>query len=197
VSRAGSSTALPQGTAAEAIPQASSTPPSSSLFTVAGPVRGRVKGVPWLLRRFLRELIPAAGAQAIVPAIPAPELLVTAQTRDASSIPGVVRSPAMVGLAGSFSTHGGPQRCADGVDGARTRQGSPPRVGHSTDEDWRTCSPPPHRCGDGPRQSAIILSWSVECEHGALRHTRHDGRARLTKQGRGRIRPYRAPSFCI
>ena len=118
----------PKGTAAEAIPQASSTPPSSSLIMVAGPVRGRVKGVPWLLRWFLRERILAAGAQAIVPAIPAPELLVTAQTRDASSILGVFRSPAMVGLAGSFSTHGGPQRCAAGVDGARTQHGSPPCV---------------------------------------------------------------------
>jgi hypothetical protein len=72
---------------------------------------GRVKRTPWLLGRFLIEFIFAAGAQAVLPAVPAPELVVTAQTGRRSRIRAVFRGSAMGTFQGSLATHGSPQRC--------------------------------------------------------------------------------------
>jgi hypothetical protein len=83
----------------------------SPAIPVSWPARGRVKRAPWLLRWLPVELMPTAGAQAVLPTIPAPELLVTAQTRGISGIRAVFRGSAMGAFPWPFVTHGGPQRC--------------------------------------------------------------------------------------
>ncbi len=83
----------------------------SPAIPVLLPARGWVKRTPWLLRWLLIEFIFAAGAQAVLPAVPAPELVVTAQTGRRSRIWAVFRGSAMGPFQGSLATHGGPQRC--------------------------------------------------------------------------------------
>jgi hypothetical protein len=83
----------------------------SPAILVSWPVCGRVKRTPWLLRWLLIEFIFAAGAQAVLPTVPAPELVVTAQTGRRSCIRAVFRGSAMGTFQGSLATHGGPQRC--------------------------------------------------------------------------------------
>jgi Protein of unknown function (DUF3309) len=84
-------------------------PPSSPVILGTCPARGWAKGGPQLLRWLPVELMPAAGAQAILPTIPTPELLVTAEAGGASGIRAVFRGSAMGAFGGSFPTHGCPQ----------------------------------------------------------------------------------------
>ena len=58
------------------------------------------------------EQLPAARAEAIMPPIPAPERLITAQTGGGTRIRsgGGVKDFVMVGFLWSFVTHDGPQR---------------------------------------------------------------------------------------
>jgi hypothetical protein len=80
----------------------------SPAIPVSWPARGRVKRTPWLLGRFLIERIFAAGAQAVLPAVPTLELSTTAQTGRGSRIRAVFRGSAMGTFQGSCATHGGP-----------------------------------------------------------------------------------------
>ena len=54
-------------------------PPRSAVLTDARSAYGRGQVVQWLRRRFLIELMLTAGAQAVLPTVPAPERLITAQ----------------------------------------------------------------------------------------------------------------------
>jgi hypothetical protein len=82
----------------------------SPAIPVLLPARWGVKRTPWLLGRFLIEFIFAAGAQAVLPTVPARELVVTAQTGRRSRIRAVFRGSAMGTFRGSLVTHGGPQQ---------------------------------------------------------------------------------------
>ena len=80
--------------------------PSSPIIQVAEPAPGHEWAVRWLVGRLLLDRLQAAGAEAVLPSIPALERVVTAQAGGGASIGVVfrgVRTPAS-------PTHGCPQR---------------------------------------------------------------------------------------
>jgi len=124
----------------------------SPAIPVSWPARGRVKRTPWLLGRFLIEFIFAAGAQPVLPTIPAPELVVTAQTGRRSRIRAVFRGSTMGTFQRSLATHGGPQRCkvvGEGLPGMRIGQ--------------EPCHRPPCSATDPPPLSKRVIGTARSC----------------------------------
>jgi hypothetical protein len=100
-------------------------PPRSAVLTEARAADGRGQVVRGLRGGCLIEFIFAAGAQAVLPTVPAPELVVTAQTRGISGIRVGFRGSAMGAFPGPFVTHDGPQRYkvfGEGFPGMRIGQ---------------------------------------------------------------------------
>jgi hypothetical protein len=86
--------------------------PRSAVLTEARAAYGCGQVVRGLLGRFLIEFIFAAGAQAVLPAVPAVELAITAQTRGISGIRAVFRGSALGAFARPCLAHSSPSPCA-------------------------------------------------------------------------------------
>src|SRR5262245_2969779 len=92
-------------------------PPASPAIAVAGPPPGCVQVVLVLVRRLRRNRLMTARTEAILPTIPAPKLLITAQTGGESRLRLPFGGSTLWAFPPSFPTHGSPQRSQGVVRG--------------------------------------------------------------------------------